>query len=382
MTTTASSRPETPRTAGPLALAARGAGLLLAAVLLVAAALPADASNAVLTKSGTLYEVYRTTWGAIVPAAAVGPNGRWPVLALRTTLPGAAPTVEIVEGTIDDNDEGTESVDFDETTGTVFVLLTKFQGLMSDVHVAVRRDTRWEEQNILPNVGLYLSLNPRMVVTRQDFVDFDGKGGTVTKSRSIVSIIWWEESGPSQARYASVFVEDGVLRLSDVVAYNLNAMAGSTGSTIAPADMPLSAYTFPVLQRDPSTNGGVVVSFANFLTQTQTVLQITFPDDITKLAPPGATSGTPDLYARAHLPIGRDIGHGHIPMAANVPGNGTLDGVISPRGDTTFYWQDGATLNVLGSDAAPDATPLAIPLRPDFSIDRAVALVRDMATKN
>lgn len=359
----------------PLLTVALAAGILAWAV-------PADAATAVLSKGGTLYEVSRGTLSSLDPATAGTPEGRTPVLLLRTSVSGGSTSVELVPGTGDGSYEGTESIEYEETTGTVFVVYTKFQGLMSDVHVAVRRGGSWEQENIFPNVGLYLSLNPRSLVTRQSFVDFDGEGGTVVKKRSILHIVWWEESGVSQARYAAVFVEDGVLRLSDVVAYDLNLLAGSAAPTPGYVDLPLSSYTFPVLQRDPTTNGGVLVSFANLATLSQTVLQITFPDDITKLVDPGATEAPAEAYARAHLPIGRDEGRGVIPRQVNVLGDTEIGGVISRGRQTTiFFWREGDTMRVIGTDAAETASPMTLPLRSDFGFDRAVTVVREMAEK-
>jgi hypothetical protein len=347
-----------------------------------ASAIPAAATTAVLSRSGTLYEVYRATYGDLAPATAGTAEGREPLLALRTTTPGASPAVEIVAGTLDTNDEGSESIEFDETTGTVFVVFTKFQGLRSDLHVAVRRSGGWLEQDVLPTGGLYLSLNPKVVVTRQDYVDFDGLGGTVTKSRSILSIVWWEEGGLLQARFAAVFVEDGILRLDDVISYNLNELAGAAGQTPYIPELPFSSYTFPAVQRDPASNGGVLVSFASLVTMKQTALKIGFPDDLTKLVEPGSTSGTPESYARGHIPIGRELGAGMIPSMIDVPGDTSIGALVSQRGVTTFFWSEETGLRVIRSDAAADAAPLTLPLRPDFTLDRAIAVVREMSEKD
>lgn len=353
---------------------------LAAALLALCWSASALAGTAVLSRAGTLYEVFPAPLSEYDSSLAGTIAGRTPVLLLRSTPSAGTPSLEVVAGTRDSADEGAESVEIDEATGTVFTIYTKFQGLMSDLHVAVRRDGQWAEENILPNVGLYLSLNPRVVVTRQRYVDFDGSGGTVTKSRSILHLIWWEESGASQARYAALFVEDGVLRLEDTAAYNLNDIAGTVGTPAGFPDLPLSSYTFPVIQRDSTTNGGALASFADLVTGKQTVLQITFPDDITKLAPPGATSGDREVYSRSHLPIGRDRGRGTIPRSMST--QSTVSGVISPHGTATlFYWSEGNVLKVVGSDAPETASPLSIPLRPDFSVDRAIAVVREMAEK-
>lgn len=357
------------------------AGLLLAAAGLVAAlfaARPALADSAVLTKSGTLYEVFSARYGDVVAGASGTADARIPVLALRTTPSNGSPTLEIVDGTLDSNEEDSASIEYDEATGTIFVVYDKYQGLMADLHLVVRRGGRWLEQNILPNPGLYLSINPKLLITRQKFTDLDRFGNPITKSRSIVSVIWWEESGVSQARYACLFVEDGVLRLDTVTAYNLNEFTGAPGPTMA-AGLPFSSYQFPALQRDVTTNGGFLVSFANLANQTQTTVRITFPDDIRLLIPPGATTVTQDAYARAHIPVGRQLGAVAIPLKIDVLS--PVGTAISSGGVPTFFWTEGDRFRFLRGDAAPEENPTVIPLRGDFGPDRALSLVRDMIEK-
>lgn len=354
-----------------------GLVLFLSVLMLPSGNLAAE--SALLTKSGTLYEAYPARYGDVVKGAAGSVDARIPVLALRTTLPDGKSSTEVVQGTLNNDEEGAQSVEFDETTHTVFVVYTRFQGLMADVHVAIRRNDSWVEQNIVPSVGLYLSVNPQLLVTRQRFIDFDGSNGnTITKWRSILSLVWWEESGRSQARYAAVFVEDGQLKLDNIVAYNLNQIAGASGSTDIQG-LPLSSYQFPALQRDPSSNGGVLVSFANLSNLTQYVLRVTFPDDVTQLVPPGATVAGPQAYARAHIPIGRTLGGGRVPKQIDV--NGSVGTMISLSGVPTFYWTEGSNVKFLRGDSEENASPTRIGIRPDFSVDRAIMLLREMSTK-
>jgi hypothetical protein len=251
---------------------------------------------------------------------------------------------------------------------------------MADMHVALRRGTVWMAEDILSNRGLYLSINPKVVVTRQSLVDFDGEGGIVTKWRSIFSLVWWEESGPSQARYAAVFVEDDEIRLSSVVAYNLNELGSAAGPTDA-TDLPLSAFVHPSVQRDPATNGGVLVSFANLALRKQQVVGITFPDDIRELVPPGTAVAPEEAWARAHVPIGRSLGGGRLPA---VPDNATADlgAIATDKGVTTFYWFGQGGLSFARSDDPERDSPKVIPLRPGLGPDRAVGLVRELATRD
>jgi len=357
------------RTLVPLAFAA-------AALVAALAAGPAAADSALLTRSGTLYEVFPTTYGQI---GHVGDEalGRTPVLALRITTPDGDSKVEVVQGTLDARVETSESIEFEESTQTLFVVYTQYQGLMSDLHFAVRRDAKWVERWIAPNIGLYLSLNPRLTVTRQRYVDGDGQGGTVTKNRSILSLVWWEESGISQARYAALFVEDGALDLDNPVIVNLNDLTETTGPTDAHG-LPTSSYQFPAIQRDPSTNGGVLISFANLASETLEVLRITFPDDLTKLA----DDSQGPQFRRGRIPIGGKVGTGSIP--GKIDTSSAVSTVLSPSGVPTFYWEDvnGTSLAlryVRGDD--PDGAVLTLPLRDDFGLDRARLLLREMVDK-
>ena len=355
-------------------LALGGAGLLAAAALLAPGA--AEAATAVLSQAGTLYEVYPTTYGEIVPEAAGTPDGGQNVLALRMTPSGGPPSVELVQGTLDGNDKWSESIEYDESTQAVFVAYTKSQGFYADIHFAARTsDRNWTQGGFLANAGLYFSMNPRLVVTRQKYATLDEQGGRVEKWRSILSIVWWEATSESQGRVAFVFLEDGRIRFDETVAYNLNDLVGSRGTT-AFQGLPLSAYTYPSIQRDPTTNGGVLVSFADLVAQKQTVLSITFPSDLTEIEASAASSRT--AYARGHNPIGRTRFAGDIPM---VDTRSTLATAISlVSGTPTFYWPEDTVLKVLRGDAV-QAAPIQIPLRSDFSLDRAISTVRDMAEK-
>jgi hypothetical protein len=137
---------------------------------------------------------------------------------------------------------------------------------------------------------------------------------------------------------------------------------------------------FPSVQRDLSSNGGVMVSFANLASEHETVLGIGYPDDITKLSPPGATSATREALSRNHIPIGRHVRDLDIPTSIDLALSTSVGTVLSPAGMPTYFWQDGAKVKVLRGDAV-DQPPIAIPLRSDFSLDRALAVVRSMAER-
>ena len=361
----------------------RSSLLLLAAAALAAAALvapaPALADGAVLASDGTVYEVFPARYADVVSRAVGAFEADLPVLALRTTRSGQIPTLEILDGTIDENVESSVSVALEESTATLFVAYAKERGFMADMHVAIRRGDAWSEHDIASNRGFYLSINPRVVVTRQQYVVFDDAGAPVTKTRSIFSLVWWEESGPMQARYAPIFVEDGALRVDSVQPWNLNELDGIAGAT-DPRGLPLSAFTSPSVQPDPTTNGGVLATFANLVTGEQQVLRITFPDDLTKLVPPGTKTIPDEVMARAHVPIGRTAGRGRIPETMDT--GAEIGATISQKGVTTFHWVADGAMNFVRSDDPAGAAPRAITLRSDLSAEKALRLVTTFAEKN
>ena len=224
--TTASHRPLASR----LRAAVLGLALGVGAAGLVAPR--ADAASAALAKDGSLYEVFATSYGEVIPGASAADAGT-SVIALRTTLPGQAPTVEIVGGTVNSLRKFGESLEYDDSTRTVFIVYTSLevQGFFADIHVAMLREGAWSVGRFLPNPGQFFSVNPRLLVTRQTYTDFGDDGEIVQKARAILSLVWWEESALSQARYAALFIEDGALKLDDVVAMNLNELANAAGPT-------------------------------------------------------------------------------------------------------------------------------------------------------
>jgi hypothetical protein len=356
------------------ALAPAVAAALLGVVALVPQA--AVGASAVLSKDGTLYEVFPTTYEKLASTPPGDSEGSRPVLALRITRSGGEPRVELVDGTLDSSEEWGEQIEFDESTHAVFVAYTKSQGFYAEIHFAARTaDGTWSQGGFLANAGLYFSMNPRLVVTRQQYTILDEQSVPVEKWRSIVSVVWWEATSESQARIAFVFLEDGQIRFDETVVYNLNDFLAGRGPTQFQG-LPLSAYAFPAIQLDPTTSGGVLVSFANLVAQRQVVLSIAFPSDLTDIVPSVASSRT--AYARGHNPITRIRFSGSVPM---VDTRGTLSTAISPvSGTPTFYWPEGKVLKVVRGDDV-EAPPIQIPLRSDFSLDRAISTVRDMAEK-
>ncbi len=354
---------------------------LLGLVAACAFAAPrADAASAVLAKDGTLYEVFATTYGQVISGASAA-DASTPVVALRTTVPDRTPSVEVVGGSFSPILKFGESLEFDDSTQTVFVVYSSLQvqGFFADTHLAIWRDGGWANVRFISNPGLYFSVNPRILVTRQSYKTFDPAGDVVTKTRSILSIVWWEESALSQARYAALLIEDGALRLEDIAASNLNELTGSAGPTDN-RNLPTSSYMYPAVQRDPRTEGGVIVSFANLAKRVQQVLHISFPDDYTQPAA-GATASAGRTANSRSTPIGRGFAEFPLP-SLDLPFTLQVGTIVSPGGVPTYWWVRDGALNYQSGDAGSLARPpLAIAIRSDFPVDRALAVVGSMAEK-
>ena len=362
---------------------------LAALVGAVALAPVASAASAALAKDGTLYEVFITSYGSVVTGASSDDAGL-PVVALRTTPPGQAATVEIVGGSVNPLLKFGESIEYEDSTQTVFVVYTNLQvqGFFADVRAAMRRLGGWTDGGFIPNGGLYFSVNPKLLVTRQSYKTFDTDGTTViTKTRSILSVVWWEETSLSQARYAPVFIEDGSTNFQDGGSYNLNELTATSGPTSS-AGLPSASYMFPAVQRDATSNGGVLVSFANLATQTQQVLRLAFPDDYTKpdsgstgTAGSSGTPVTPRTGTSRTTPIGR--GYQEFPLPRfDLPFMMTVGTIISPSSVPTYWWvRDGQLTYQSGDVKSLAQPPLAIQLRTDFPVDRALAVIGSMTDK-
>jgi hypothetical protein len=346
------------------------ASLLLGVFTIVDFRHSASAETAVLTSDGTLHEAIIGLYRDVVPGASLVPSlaeKNFSVVVLRTTSPSGETNVDVVDGTVTVEPKGLPAIAVDEATGTLVICYSRFQGVTSDLHVAIRRGDAWVNRDIQPSSGFCLSLNPRMTATRQQYLDFDSSGGTVTKSRTILSLIWWEESGSSRARYAPIFVEDGVVSIDAVATYDLNELLGKGGTTDS-VGIPLSAYEFPAVASDPSsTTGGVLVVFANLVTHREIVASIVFPNNLTQ--PPGA-------QVKAHMPIGRQLGDGPIPV--NRDTQAAVGYFVSSTGRATSWWTDATGLRFIRNDAPAGDVPKTLIIRTDFPVDRALSVVREM----
>jgi hypothetical protein len=324
----------------------------------------------VLARSGTVYELRDTN-----------PDGsQSSELLLRTVRSGLADRWLPVPGTGDYAQEIPGDIQYEETTGSVFLVFTKLDYLQSRVEFAVYRAGRWISGPLAPSMGFYVSMNPKIIVTRQRYLDYDVTRQVVSKTRSILSIVWWEEAYTRQARYAPIFVEDGDLRLDDTQAYNMPELAGDRPSSEW-GNYPSAVYSYPGVDSDPTSNGGVRVTFASLATGMLSVVKIGFPEDLTQIDPRSTPSeGDKIGTARGHTPVGR-IG-GRTPLVREIDTSSPVYAALSTNSVPTLFWREGNEMVYRRADAPAGSKPVRLSLDSKLSADRAERLIREMASRD
>ena len=340
------------------------------------------ADSAVMASNGTLYEVFPAQYGDLALPPDDSIDASTPVLALRTTPSGRPSVLEVVDGTLDSGREGSVSIELEETTGTLFVAYTKARGFMADMHVAIRRDGGWSGQDILPNQGFYLSINPRVVVTRQRYVDFDEQG-TVRHEDAVhllPDLVGGERpvAGPVRADFRRG------RRAPDRRHPGVEPERAPPEPAASPTRRAcrFRLFSFPAIQPDPTTNGGVLATFANLATRKQQALRITFPDDLTLLlAAPGGDVGSPGSLRPSPLPDRPHRRSGKDPdLLPEHPFRGR--GGRLPEGCHDVPLGRGVHDAVRPQRRCRRRQPRELALRSDLSAEKATRLVKALAEKD
>lgn len=349
--------------------------LLLVALVVLGAAYAAAQEQSLLTTDGTLHVV--RTGRAIdlgITDTTIPPSSYvidWTSRAQDGTLATA-----ILPNSISTNPKKDLQIAFDDETGTLLLLWTEDLGY-SEVHVGVLRNGTWTNSGLLPSQGISRAYNPRMEIAHQTVTYLDDKDTPVGKTSSILSIVWWEEALIGQARFASLFLDEGSFDPSGMAIYDLPVLSGG-GGAVSYDGIPSGAYAFPSLQADGLT-GAVLVSFADLHSQTQKVGRIEFPRDFGKPSDPASIS-----WKRRHIPIYGIAAEGPIarmtPNAADAPeGVGTSIGYgYRP----TLYWYDGSGLNFTRLGATDWSPVRSIPIDDTMTYEKALGLVKGMGQRN
>jgi hypothetical protein len=198
-------------------------------------------------------------------------------------------------------------------------------------------------------------------------------GQTVSSDRSILSVVWWEESQYAQARYAPIFLDEENFDFANVAVYDLPVLAGGGGPT-SYDDIPSAAYVFPSLHSD-GPGGTILASFADLNKRKNVVVRITFPTDL------GAPGDNNITWMRRHIPIVGVVADS--PLAPTAPIRIASMGTALGTGyRPTFYWRDADRLLYTRFDGREWNSVKVIQLSETMSYDRALSLVIGMAASN
>jgi hypothetical protein len=347
--------------------------LVAAAAVFAALARPAAAEErSLLAADGTLYEVRAGLAVDLgVSDQTIQPDDY--VIEWTERQQDGSVHVGIVPGTAGRNVKRNLDLAYDERTGSLLLLWKEELTPLSFLQLGILRGGAWKTSYLLPNLGFAKAFNPQMRLSHSTVRWIGDDGKTTTRERSILSIVWWEESQYAQARYAPIFLDEETLDSSNVTAYDLPMLAGGGGST-SYENVPAGAYLFPSLHTD-GPSGAILASFADLHSQKSMVVRITFPTDL------GAPDASNITWMRRHIPIVGVVGEA--PIATTAPVQISAMGTTIGTGyRPTFYWRDGNRLVYTRFDGREWASAKAISLDETMSYERALSLVVGMAASN
>ena len=340
---------------------------------MAAVALPAAAEEkSLLAADGTLYEVHAGLAVDLGLAEGLAPDDY--VIEWTARDQDGTVHVGVVPGTQNRNVKRNLDLAFDESTGSL-ILFWK-EELTSDQYSSARQFCGTARGSLRCSFRTLASRRPttrRCACPTQRSGGHGADGQPVERNRSILSIVWWEESQYAQARYAPIFLDEDNFDASNVAVYDLPVLAGGGGPT-AYEDVPAAAYAFPALHSD-GPSGAILASFADLNGRRNKVVKITFPTDL----------GVPEegnvTWMRRHIPIVGIVGES--PLAPTTPIHVSSMGTALGTGyRPTFYWRDADRVLYTRFDGHEWASVKAIPLSDTMSYERALALVIGMAASN
>ncbi len=355
-------------------------GLLVAAAL---TALPgvslAAEEQSLLTADGTLHVVRSGRAADLgVVGTTVFPDDK--VIEWTSRAQDGTTATALIPETASAANKRNLQLAFDDQTHTLLLLWSEDLFPFSQVRIGVLRDGSWRNFGLLPNQGLSGAYNPQMTVVHHPVSYLDEHDNPVTKTSSILSVIWWEDAQYGQARYATLFLDEAAVDPTSLTIYDLPVLLGGGGETPY-ADIPSGSYMFPSVQAD-GLSGDVLASFADLHDQKHKVIRISYPANQGKPSEPGNLT-----WQRRHIPIVSIATQGPIPRMTPVLATRTSrdSGVGTSIGSgyrPTLFWRDGNALKYTRLEGA-DWTPLrSIAIDDAMPYEKARDLVHAMAQRN
>lgn len=261
---------------------------------------------------------------------------------------------------------------YDEPTGSLVLLFKEDLTVLNILRLGIFKNGAWTLTNLLPNLGFAHAYNPQILLSHQSVTTLDEKGNSLAQTRTILSVIWWEEAQYSQARYAPIFLDEAS-DSSDVQVYDLPALVGG-GGPASTASYPATAYMYPSLQIE-GIGGAILASFADLASDKQYVIRIRYPDNLGKPGPDNVT------WQRRRIPVVGIASEEPIPNDVPI----FIESVRTVVGESyrpTIVWTTNTTVGYTRFDGRRWSRAITIPLNESMTSERALRLVQEMATRN
>ena len=348
---------------------------LLAVALLCASGSARAEEKSLLAPDGTVYTVRSGTAADLaVSGAGIRPDDN--LIEWTSLAQDGKRALGIIPNTTSHNPKLNLDLAFDEQSASLVLLWKEELSVLNVLHLGVFRQGAWKQLDLLPNLGFAHAYNPRMLLSHQVVHWMDENGKDAWKTRSLLSVIWWEESQYAQARYAPIFLDEDT-SANDVPVYDLPSMVGGGGAPTSYDEVPPGAFLYPSLQLE-GPGGAILASFADLASKRQYVVRIAFPTDLGTAGPGTRTS------LRRRIPVVGITMQG--PVAMNLPSelSSPIFTIVGPTYNPTLIWSDGKSVKFIRYDVASGkwSAPRAVAVTDEMSVDKAMQLVQEMATKN
>jgi hypothetical protein len=283
---------------------------ILGLLALGLAAVPGRAASrdTALGAGGEVYQVKAGNYGDLFPGGRAV-DAAVPVLAVDITKPGAAAQRVLIPDTLDPAAETSASLIYENDSQTVYALWASQVGLNPVLKLAGFDGTNWSTPiQVVGNPFAWKS-SPQLAITRETFQDIADDGGTATKHRTTLHLLWQEEviSDAPETFYTPVVFVEGVYTGINPI-YNLSDyLTDSSAGSAAAAPQQTMLLRAPTIQagRDQRT---VIAAFTSPGKQQLATVEIdVLPEELSRLAE----------KARSHIiEIGRALYPNDLPSLA------------------------------------------------------------------
>lgn len=259
----------------PLLLGA-GLGLLSATVA------QAAERDTVLGARGELYQLHSGSYADLFPGGrGAAPDAK--VLALDVLRPDSEPQRFLVPETQGGHEETLPALVYEDESKSLFLVwVSRINALHSIFKLASFDGSRFSTPIDVTGNAFAAKAAPQITITRDSFTDTDSAGLPVVKRRSILQLVWEEqtEQGLYETFYTPIILEDGVyLGWNPVFRLNEFDRAAAAGTPV-PGNLLLA----PALQNGDDERT-IIVGFTSARTGRLTTIQVDIlPRELVRLS--------------------------------------------------------------------------------------------------